>query len=909
MVSSPAGNTPEMIIRTPDQRLRVFISSTLVELAAERQAVQVAVSALHLHPVLFETGARPHPAQALYRAYLAQSHIFIGIYWQRYGWVAPDMTISGLEDEYRLAVELPKLIYIKRPAPDLEPALRDMLQRIKNDDTVSYKYFATAEELQSLVQDDLALLLTERFEQTRPRPDTGREILKQQVILPRALTPLIGREQEVQALQTLLAEPATRLVTLTGPGGVGKSRLALEVAGKVAQSTDLDIYWISLAAVREPESMIAAIAQVLDVRERAGRSLLQSLQDYIQARPMLWLLDNFEQVIPAGSLLSELLAAAPGLQALVTSRAPLRIRGEQEFPVPPLPLPEDDGPAVAQALLENEAVRLFVARAQAAMPGFSLTASNAADVRAIVNQLEGLPLAIELTAARIKLLPPQAILARLHSRLQWLTGGAQDLPPRQQTLRNTLDWSHSLLGREVQTLFARLGIFTGGFTLEAAEAVCSAGGGDVFSGIESLLNNSLVRREADVWEQPRFSMLETVREYALEQLAAAHELEALRQTHAAFYLQVATQTVSAPFSGESERWLDSLEADYSNLRTAVQWFLDREQEAQQGWQMLVHLLWLWYRRGHLNEARQWFERAINQAASLGTDLWRANVLVYAGSIAMWQGDNAKAAPLMDEGLAIFRQHGNDAEVAMALFLRGVVAVHQGEVHRARAVLEEAMSAFRELDQSWFQAIILLHLGNVDLIEGDVPAVQAQMAESLALGRRVGDRWLIASAVNNFGEIERYQGNYESAESYYLESKALFEEVGSSPDVARALHSLGYVALSRGEHGRARELFAEGLALHQKLGVRRGIVECLAGLAAVLNVREEVAPAVQLLAAVQAHFQAFAATIWPADRLAYEHILTAAQAKLGEAAYAEATAQGEAMTLSEAQALAGRLLNL
>ena len=440
------------VIRTPDQRVRVFVSSTLGELAAERQAVRDAVSGLRLVPVMFELGARPHPPRNVYRAYLAQSQVFVGIYWQSYGWVAPGEAVSGLEDEYQLSAGLPRLIYVKTPAPDREPRLAALLVRIRDEGGVSYKAFADPAELQQLVEDDLAVLLSERFEMTQPGADGGDDA-QLTAALPVSATPLLGREQEAAAVEDLVTGEGARLVTLTGPGGVGKSRLMVEAARQLGPGFADGVRFVELVAVPAADLVASAIATGLGLITSAFH-LISDLQAYLRPRRLLLALDNFEQVIGAAPLLGGLLAAAPGLVVLVTSRAVLRISGEHECPVPPLPVPPAGAAPDPEELRRYASVALFAERAHAADPGFELTGGNAAAVAEICRRLDGLPLAIELAAA-------EAVGA-----------GSPDQAQGAEPVMDTLG---------------------------------------------ALVDSSLVRPQTRR-DQPRFALLETIRAYALDRL-------------------------------------------------------------------------------------------------------------------------------------------------------------------------------------------------------------------------------------------------------------------------------------------------------------------------------------------------------------------------------------------------------
>jgi predicted ATPase len=489
------------VIRTPDQRLRVFVSSTLRELAAEREAARDAVTGLRLVPVMFELGARPYPPRPVYRAYLAQSQVFVGIYWQSYGWVAPGEEVSGLEDEYRLSAGLPRLVYVKSPAPDREPRLAELLARIRDEGGVSYQHFADPAELRRLVGNDLAVLLSERFEMSRAHEVAVGEVPLAGA-LPAPATPLLGREREAAAVEDLVVREGARLVTLTGPGGVGKSRLAVEAARRLGPGFADGTRFVELASVSSADLVAAAVATGLGLTT-TGDKLITDLQSYLRTRRLLLVLDNFEQVVGAAPLLADLLGAAPGVVVLVTSRVVLRLSGEHEFPVPPLPVPPAESSPGPEELQRYASVGLFLQRAHAAAPGFELTGGNAEAVAEICRRLDGLPLAIELAAARVRLLPPPALLARLDHRFSLLTGGARDLPERQRTLRNTLDWSYGLLSASEQALFARLGVFASPFSLTAAQAVgadspdqgLATAPGPVLDALGSLVDSSLVQAD------------------------------------------------------------------------------------------------------------------------------------------------------------------------------------------------------------------------------------------------------------------------------------------------------------------------------------------------------------------------------------------------------------------------------
>src|SRR5215475_636001 len=469
--ASPGG---EMAIRTPDQRLRVFVSSTLDELAEERRAVSRAISALRLTPVMFELGARPHPPQDLYRSYLAQSDVFIGLYWQRYGWVGPGMDISGLEDEFDQSRTMPRLLFVKAPAPDREPRMAALLARIQDEASASYRTFRTPAELARLVRDDLAVLLSEQFAAARsPAAERPRAGARGPRPLPADMTSLVGREQDIGEVASLLGPPGARLVTLTGPGGIGKTRLAVAIGERLRGHFGGGTVFVPLAAVTDPGLVLPSIGRAVGVDVAGTGAPLDFLIELFGDDPWLLILDNLEQVVEAGGDLDELLARCRGVAILATSRTVLGLRAEQEYPVPPLPLPPAADAAPVGELTASPAVALFVDRARAVRPGFALTQGNAAAVAEICRRLEGLPLAIELAAARTRLLDPRALLDRLAGSLDALGTGAADLPERQRTLRATVEWSVGLLDDAERSLLEITAVFVGGWTIEAAAQVAS----------------------------------------------------------------------------------------------------------------------------------------------------------------------------------------------------------------------------------------------------------------------------------------------------------------------------------------------------------------------------------------------------------------------------------------------------
>jgi predicted ATPase len=832
-----------VLIRTPDQRVRVFVSSTLDELAPERAAAREAISQLHLTPVFFEAGARPYPPRELYQAYLAQSDIFLGLYWQRYGWVAPGMQISGLEDEYQLATDKPKLIYLKAPAQAREPALQALLDRIRSEAVASYQKFATPEELRERIANDLALLLTERFT-TRPETAAGARLAR----LPLPRSRLIDREEELAQAQALLQREDVGLVTLTGPGGVGKTRLALQLAAEVAPHFADGVAFISLASLTDPTLVVPTIARALGVSQTGDDTLEQRLLAYLEPREVLLVLDNVEQLLAAAPLAAQALALAPRLKLLITSREPLRVRGEQIVPVPPLKLPDPAHIPDLEQLVQIPAVALFVERAREARPDFALTAENAASIVAICQRLDGLPLALELAAAGLRVLSPAALQARLERGMPLLTRGARDLPERQQTLRNTIAWSYELLEERDQQVFRRLAVFEGGFTLEAVQAVCvfdaastvsspeADDGAAVLEQLAQLLDKSLVQAQQGTGGEPRFTMLETIHEYAQEQLEASAEAASVQQRHADYFLRLAEQAEPYMFSPERDIWMERLEREDANLRAALAWSKADTNAIQTGLRLVGALSFYWFLLDYLHEGRTWLEGMLERTDDTDRSVARGKALLGAGWQAWAEGDYQAASPLAEESLSILREKGDKRESGYAEWLLGLVRMGQRNSAAARPLLEESRTLFTDRGDVWGEASTLYLLGMAAYFTGEGAAARAYYEEGLRLFRQQGDVFGVTLLVSALEAVVLPQGDEEAARSLYEQSLPLLRASKDRGRLGMILINVGDAWLHQyGDAQQGKMLYKQGLNLWQdmqRVDNGLGIVRGLAGLAEV-----------------------------------------------------------------------------
>jgi non-specific serine/threonine protein kinase len=678
----------------------------------------------------------------------------------------------------------------------------------------------------------------------------------------KALGPLFGREREQVAITDLLLRDGARVVTLLGPGGVGKTRLATAIAEAVEPDFRNGMIFVDLAPLRSATLVGPTIAQLLGLREVGVNDVEHVLLESLSAQQLLLVLDNFEHVTAAAGLIGDIRDRCPAITMLVTSRVPLQLRGEQRVPLQPLSIPSRrDGQY--RDVEASAAVRLFVARAQSVQPTFELTPANLDDVAAICARLDGLPLAIEMAAARIGLLPPKALRKRLTSRLNVLTGGLRDLPPRQRTLRATIDWSYELLSEAERRLFRGLSVFAAEWSLDASEVVCGDETDDapfVLDLLEGLVDGSLVRLVETEDGEPRYAMLETMREFAAERAREAGGTDDLSCRHAGYYLDLAETAEDHLVSAEQTEWLNRLEREHDNLRAALGWAV--QSEATETGLRLAGALWrFWWQRGYLSEGIAWFDQLLQQPQAVST-LVRARALNGAGNLNWTRGDLEKAWRLHTECLALRRELGDDAEIAKSLNNLGLVATY---------------------------------------LERESDAV-AYFEESLEMHRRIGHQRPIAGVLVNLGELVMQQGDLTRADDLIQESLRLYREFGDPRGTADSLHNLGGLSCDLQQFDRARAYLAESVALYAEVGDQHGIASCLQDYAAVLLADGEIERTAWLLGCATHIRATLGGRMTPVELARYEALLAATRTALGSDAFTAAMAHGAALPIDDARVM-------
>ncbi len=722
--------------------------------------------------------------------------------------------------------------------------------------------------------------------------------------LPAQLTSFIGREREISEVKALL--PTARLLTLTGAGGAGKTRLALQVAADMVDEFGDGVWLAEFAGLADPALVPQTIAASLGLREHSERAILPILTDFLQRKHMLLVMDNCEHVVAECARLTDhLLRASPDIRILVTSQTTLGVPGEVAYSVPPLALPDPRPAPSAEQLSQFESVRLFVERARLSRPGFAVTTDNAAAVAQVVHQLDGIPLAIELAAARAKVMSVQQISERLEDRFRLLSAGGRTAAPRHQTLKAAMDWSYDLLAEPERILLRRLSVFAGGWTLEAAEAICAGGeveSSQVLDLLAGLVDRSLTLVEEVSGGATRYRLLETVRLYGRERLRASREEERTRTRHRDWFLLLAEQAESHLQGPEAQGWLDRLETEHDNLRVALEWCKAVEGDAEY-WLRLAGALWrFWDMRGYWSEGRTWLDGALAQTAGMSTP-GRLKVIIAVAYLASFQGDYARAVALSEESLDLSQRLGDTRGTVSCLNILGMDACRLEKYDRAAELGKESLALSQEVGDWWgaFEARVVLAV--VARAQGDFERASTLLEEIVFRIRQVGDKWRLAVALNYLGLVKRELGDYARATALLEETLALAQELGDKWGVAFAHSNLAIVAWYRKDYPQAADRFAKSLRLRVEVGEKRGIVTSLLGLAAVAAAQGHAERAVTLFSAAEALREAIGVPLPPFIRSSFDQHVADMQAALGEGRFGELWAKGRTLTLDASIAYA------
>jgi predicted ATPase/class 3 adenylate cyclase len=720
--------------------------------------------------------------------------------------------------------------------------------------------------------------------------------------LPAQETPLVGRERELRAVRDLVLRQGIRLITLTGPGGTGKTRLALQVAAEVIDSFRDGVFFVNLTSVREPERLPATILQSVEVTPDSGEAPDVALRKWLAERELLLVLDNFEQIVDAAVRVGDLLRESPRLCVLVTSQAALRIRGEHTFPVAPLDLPEEG--SSLDALAANDAVELFVDRAQAIRPDFELDEENASAVAAIVRQLDGLPLAIELAATRIQLFTPQALLSRIEQRFDLLSSRARDLPDRHRTLRNAIAWSYDLLDEEDKALFRRQAVFDGGFALDSAEEVCSPPEDplDILEGLTSLIDKSLLRQRPTSLGEPRFERLRTVLAFAVDTLEESGESDRWRRRHAEHFAALADRVDEAlSAQREAKSRLDRLALEVDNIRAALKWAVGAG-EGDLAVRLCAAIPALWFRTGTLQEGRTWLEEVL--ALGCLSEAARASALNLLGRIRQIGGDNSpEVGAAFEESLALYRKLGDERGIARALMNLGNLKRRERDLDAAESLFREALAIYDSLDEAFGQGAALMNLGDLYSARGDRVEARALFERARDITRSGGARIAHAYSLQYLGTMSVIDGLLDEAEELYERSRREFADLGARPGLVWSFYYLAIVARERGDLSRARALFGEAIKGVQELGHLPGIALALIGLAGVERSEGHHRRAAVLLGAAREIQRRASLSISEVEESSMREIEAAGREALGESELERALSDGRSLEVAHAVVLA------